>query len=139
MLSGPLLVNVSVLLLSLASPDESSLVKHSTLIRLHAAVHVSSFVFFPPRIEVRGGVFTATTMVRPSAAVLEPEQVRLSERHSPPRRHLGAGHVFHHARRLQSFANTGALFPADLPKRQRTLFDEVVIIVVITFCGLCRV
>lgn len=64
-------------------------------------------------------------MVRPAPAVLEPKPVRFPERHTPPRRHLVARHVFHHARRFQNVADTGTLFAEDLQKRQRTLFDEV--------------
>lgn len=79
-------------------------------------------------VEVRGGVPVAATMVRPPTAVLKPEPVRLPERHTPSRGHLGAGHVFHHARRLQSVADTGALLTEDLQERQRALFDEVTLL-----------
>lgn len=81
------------------------------------------------RLEVRGWIFTATTMVWPSFAVLEPKQVWFSKCYSPPRGYLGPGHVFHHARRFQSIANTSTLFSEDLQERQCPLFNEVIITV----------
>lgn len=89
------------------------------------SAHVFPSVSFG-RLEVRGRISTATTMVRPPFAVFEPEPVRFSQRHSPSRVHLGARHVFHHARRLQGVANTGTLFAEDLQERQRPLPDEVI-------------
>lgn len=75
-------------------------------------------------------------MVRPPFAVLEPEQIRLSQRHTPPRRHLGSGHVLHHARRFQSVLDTRTLLAEDLQERQRALPDEVTTGVVYTVTNL---
>lgn len=50
--------------------------------------------------EIRSGISTSTTVVRSAAALFQPVSLRFPERHSPPRRHLAAGHLFHHARRL---------------------------------------
>jgi len=122
----PLLVNVSVLLLSLASPDESSLVKEGKTKVRQFSTRVLKCFCYRFRLEVWGGISATTAMVRPASTVLEPEPIRFPERHTPSRRHLVTGHVFHHARRFQNVANTGTLFAEDLQKRQRTLSDEVI-------------
>lgn len=54
----------------------------------------SRIVVFP---EIRSRVSPAATVVRPTAAVLEPVSVRLSKRHPPSRGHLVAGYILHHA------------------------------------------
>lgn len=75
--------------------------------------------------EIRGGVFAAAAMVRPAAAVLEREPLRVPERDPPPPGRVAAGHLLHHARRLQRPAHPHALRPADPPQRHRQLSHEV--------------
>lgn len=60
-------------------------------------------------------------MVRSTPALQQQIEIRISERNTPPQRHLAAGHVLHHARRLQGSPNTGPLCLAHLSQRHRQL------------------
>lgn len=119
LVAGTLTVNVSVLLLSLASPDESSLVgvilgrelfivassTNSCSSCLFSILVLFFFSLSPSslsnhRTEIRGRVSAAAAVVRSAAPVRQPVPVRVSQRDTPPRRHLVTGYVLHHARRL---------------------------------------
>lgn len=138
-ISGTLTVNVSVLLLSLASPDESSLVSIPHLCTWKCVcvcvsgarmwcIYLTKKTRFHHRvnvIEIRGGVPAAATMVRSAFALSQSLAVRVPERHPPSREHMAARHVFHHARRLQGADCTDAFCAAHLSQRHDQLLDEV--------------
>lgn len=78
---------MSVLLLSLASPDESSLVRIHTNLILRQKLKIwdiSNIVFNFFVAEIRSRISSATTMVRSQTEIFESKQVRLPERHPPP-------------------------------------------------------
>lgn len=91
---------MSVLLLSLASPDESSLVSFNQNLPLSFLTWIKLVNKTRSFTEIRSGVPAAAAVVRSPAAVSQPVAVRLSERDPPPRGHLAARHLLHYARRL---------------------------------------
>lgn len=80
---------------------------------------------FGQTTEIRGRVFAAATMVRSTLALSQSLAVRIPERYSSPREYLAAGHVLHHARRLQGAHCTDALCTAHLSQWHNQLPDEV--------------
>lgn len=76
---------------------------------------------FVSSAEIRGGVFAATTVVRPAITLQQPVAVRVLECDSSLRRYLVAGHVLHNARRLQGPAHTSSLCPSDISQRHGQL------------------
>lgn len=124
-LLGTLTVNVSVLLLSLASPDESSLVSLSLLFVI--ANFPSHLHFISLSVEIWGWISSSTTMVRPPTAILERIQFRLRvlECNSSLQWHLATWHIFHHAWRLQRSNCTNAFRPKNLQKWNHQLSNEV--------------
>jgi hypothetical protein len=122
--AGTLTVNVSVLLLSLASPDESSLVSFFfPLICCEMSWRHSSPLCSP--LEIRSGILAATTMVRPETEICKSIAIRLSECNTSSRGYLAARHLLHHARRLQGSPHTDAFCLKNLSQRHNQLSDEV--------------
>jgi hypothetical protein len=104
LISGTLTVNVSVLLLSLASPDESSLVSFTSCFQLsiRKLQYQCRFIlkpflypYFSP--EIRSWIFAATTMVRSETEICKSIAIWLFECNTSSWRYLAARHVFHNA------------------------------------------
>lgn len=103
-LAGTLKVNVSVLLLSLASPDESSLVSLCETSKrslehfsLNFLLSFHSMRVYSECAEIRSGIFAPTAVVRSETKLCESIIIRLSQCNTSQRRNVAARHVLYHA------------------------------------------